>query len=262
MLADAWFTPPLKLAKPFPAAICPGGLSVIVMEASPGMLDGDRYELEWIVGAGARAAATTQSYAKVHPCPRSGAVQTVRIAVGEGASFVHAPLPMMLYADASFRGSVRADLAPGASLMMLDVLGAGRIHHADGEAFRYRLYEHELVVTAPDGVALESRVRFAPGEQTPGAPGVFERDTHVGMLHAFGPFAGPPAVDALLAAAERHRAVRSGASLLDRGGLAAVVLGSSAWDVHRALVSMGRSLAALAAERAPAGGAPFAWPGW
>lgn len=261
VLGDAFFTPPMKLAKPFPVDGRPAGAAVVVMEASPGMLAGDRYEMDWSIGSGARAAATTQSYAKVHPCPAGGAVQTIRIAVGEGASFIWVPQPMQLHADASFRGSVQAELASGASLMLLDTLGAGRIHHA-GEAFRFRLFEQEVTVSVEGRIALASRVRYAPAEQSPGAPGAFGGDTHVGTLFGFGAFADQGAVETVLAAAERRRGVRAGASLLDHGGLAAVVLGSAAWDVHRTLVAMGRELAAIAGRRASDGCAPFAWTEW
>lgn len=262
VLSDAYFTSPLKLTKTFPVEGASRGVFVTVMDVSPGLMDGDRYTLDWSVGEGCSAAVTTQSYAKVHPCPRLGAVQTTRIAVGAGASLVYAPQPAMLYADASFRGSMKVELAPGASLLLLDTLCAGRIHYGAGEAFQYRLYENELLVAAQGKTAAASRLRFAPGEQTLHAPGVFEHYTHIGTLYGFGPFVARAAVEALLSEAERHRGVRCGVSLLARYGLAATVLGTSAWEVQEALLAMGRAFAAFAAEHAPPECAPFAWPGW
>ena len=257
-LADTYFTAPLKLAKPFPD-LATGGLAVTVMDASPGMMDGDRYVMEWRIGPGASAAVTTQAYGRVHPCPRDGASQSVRIFVGEGASLVYAPQPAMLYADAAFKGSLTAELSSGASLIILDTLCAGRVHYG-GEAFRYRLYENELTVIAQGKTALASRVRFAPGEQMLRLPGVFERDTHVGALYGFGPFAGRAAAEALWARAEKRSGVRCGVTVLAAGGVAAAVLGRSAWEVHETLMAMGRALAAFAAAHAPGEGAPLTWP--
>jgi len=262
-LGDVCCTAPLKLAKPFPVEGHPGGVLAIVMDVSPGLMDGDRYELAWDIGPGSSLAVTTQSYAKVHPCPEGGAEQETRIFVGEGASLVYAPQPAMLYADASFRTRTRVELAPDASLLLLDTLCAGRVHYGAGEAFRYRLYESEVVITRRGRVAAASRMRLAPGEQELGLPGVFESDTHVGKLYGLGPFAAGPLAETLLAEAdraERGARVRCGVSPLAEGGVAAVVLGASAWEVHGTLLRLGRAFAAFARETLPAACPPPAWP--
>ncbi|MCI3923885.1 urease accessory protein UreD [Paenibacillus sp. TRM 82003] len=265
VLRDAYFTSPLKLTKTFPVAGPSLGCSATVMDVSPGLMDGDTYELAWTVEPGCSAAVTTQSYAKVHPCPRIGARQTTSIVVGAGASLVYAPQPTMLYADAAFRGTLDVELAPDASLLLFDALCAGRIHYGGGEAFRYALYDNDLRITAGGRLCAANRMVVCPAELPVAAVGAFESFTHVGTLYGFGPFVGADAVEALREAAAAAPVVaaggvRCGVSLAARYGLTATALGGSAWQVQEALLAMGRAFVACAAERAPAECAPFAWP--
>ena len=257
-LVDAYFTSPLKVKRTFPVGET--GAAVTVMDVSPGLMDGDVYGLDWTVGSGCSVYATTQSYAKVHPGPRIGSEQTTVIRVEAGASLVYAPQPVMLYADGALKASTRVELADDATLLLFDAMCAGRIHYGEGEAFRFRLYETELEVRAQGRLAACGRQRFAPAEQTLGSIGLFERDTHAGTLYAFGPSASRDAVEALRPVAERAAGVRCGVSLLARYGLAATAVGRTAWEVQAALESIGRAFAAYAAERAPRGCAPIAWP--
>ncbi|TLS54302.1 hypothetical protein FE782_02870 [Paenibacillus antri] len=265
-LTDAYFTSPLKLTKTFPVEGTDGGVSATVMDVSPGLMDGDDYALAWSVGDGCSVGVTTQSYAKAHPSPRFGARQTTTIAVGSGASLVYAPQPTMLYADAAFASRTRVELADNATLLLFDTLCAGRVHYGEpGEAFRYRSYESDLLVTAQGRVAAASRVRFAPSEQSLQSIGAFERDTHVGALYAFGPFAGRGAAEAMAgeASALTHSGadgLRCGVSALARYGVAAVASGRSAWEVHGALLRIGRAFAAYADAHAPPACARLAWP--
>ncbi|WP_309120115.1 urease accessory protein UreD [Paenibacillus sp.] len=264
-LTDAYFTSPLKLTKTFPVEGADGGVSATVMDVSPGLMDGDDYALTWSIGDGCSVGVTTQSYAKAHPSPRFGAKQTTTIAVGSGASLVYAPQPTMLYADAAFASRTRVELADNATLLLFDTLCAGRVHYgADGEAFRYRSFESDLLVTAQGRVAAASRVRLAPAEQSLQAIGAFEGDTHVGALYAFGPFAGRGAAEAMAVQASAltlgGAGLRCGVSALARYGVAAVASGRSAWAVHEALLRIGRAFAAYADAYAPPACARLAWP--
>ncbi|HZG78118.1 MAG TPA: urease accessory protein UreD, partial [Paenibacillus sp.] len=213
---------------------------------------------------GCSVGVTTQSYAKAHPAPRFGSKLTTTIRVGAGGSLVYAPQPTMLYADADLASLTRVELAENATLLLFDTLCAGRVHYSGGEAFRYRSYESDLLVTALGRVAAASRVRYAPAEQTLGAIGAFERDTHNGALYAFGPFAGRAALEAMAAEASALTrsgdGVRCGVSLLARYGIAATASGGSAWAVHGALERIGRAFARYAAAHAPPSCAPLAWP--
>jgi urease accessory protein len=258
VLKDAYFTSPLKLTKTFPVEGPSLGTAVTVMDVSPGLMDGDRYTLDWDIGKGCSVSMTTQSYAKVHPCPRIGARQTTTITVGEGASLIYAPQPMMLYADASFTGTVRVELAENASLLLYDTLCAGRVHFGEGEAFRYRLYENDLLVSVQGRLALANRMRLEPLEQTLPAIGIFERFTHLGTLYAFGPYVNRSTVEALRHAAEALPGVRVGVSLAARYGLTATAIGMSAWTVHEALLAMGHVFTAFAAEQSAPACMPFA----
>ena len=66
-IASKYHTAPIKIAKAFPLD---GRLGVIVMDVSPGLLDGDRYDFQWNVEDGAHVYMTNQSFTKVHPSHR------------------------------------------------------------------------------------------------------------------------------------------------------------------------------------------------
>ncbi len=56
---------PLKIARTFELAN--GALGACIMDASPGMLAGDCYQLDFAVAADARVEVTTQGFTRVHP---------------------------------------------------------------------------------------------------------------------------------------------------------------------------------------------------
>lgn len=151
---------PLKLAKSFPLD---GGsrAGIIMMDVSPGMMAGDRYRIDLGLGPGADVYATNQSSTKVHPCGSLPSSQEVALRLGPGSRLDYRPEPVMLYTDGSLRSRTLVTLAPGALLMLSEVLGPGR--WLRGEAFRYRLYETELRVLYGESGDYEGAGRSGPG---------------------------------------------------------------------------------------------------
>lgn len=75
-LGDRYHSYPLKIAKAF--SFDEGQLGIYMMDASPGIMSGDAYELEWRFGENTKAFITNQSYTKVHPmlCDAEGVILT------------------------------------------------------------------------------------------------------------------------------------------------------------------------------------------
>ncbi len=249
VLADAYFRSPLKIAKTFRPADRRDGLAVTVMDASPGFMDRDEYALDWDVGEDCSVGVTTQSFAKIHPCPHGAARQHTRIRVAKGAALTYAPQPSIPYTGSRFHGLTEVSLAEGSSFLYMDVLCPGRTHR--GELFRYALYDNELRITVGGRPAAFNRLRIEPELHAMTMPGVWESFTHLGTLYGFGPFVRADTVERLRAAAGDR--LQSGVSLAASYGLVANVLGFSAWEVQEALAALGR-------EFARAGGDMFVWP--
>ncbi|MBD2844528.1 urease accessory protein UreD [Paenibacillus sp. IB182496] len=235
-LAERYHSAPLKIAKSFP--LRERQLGVIVMDVSPGMLAGDRYELEWVCEAGTHAYVTNQSYTKVHPSePAHPAMLRQRYVLGPDAVCEAMMEPLMLYREAALDNRTEVRLAPGAVWMQSEVLCPGRALR--GERFAYRRLDNRLRVQLGEELIFAQRQLIVPQEQRLGAPGAWGDATHAGMFYCMGDRVQPNHAGAVRQALGelpvRDRSLRWGVSPAYRHGLTVSVLGDSAWAVQEAL---------------------------
>jgi len=236
VMTSKYHTAPLKIAKAFPDG---AGLGVIVMDVSPGMLDGDRYELDWHCGRNSRLYVTNQSYTKVHPAgEKGGAVLKQSFVLGEGAVVEHMPEPVMLYRQAALRSETDVRLAPGSLWLQADVWCPGRTLR--GETFLYDRFDSRLSVRYGEELIGSQRQLIEPAAQQLHVPGGWGSATHMGTLLAFGDRIGMQQVEAVreAAAALPDRSAYGltiGASLTHRYGLAVMAAGTAAWPLQEAL---------------------------
>ncbi len=108
-----------------------------------GLLNGDSVTVDIEVRARAQAAFVTQASTKIYP-GRPGARQNVAASVAAGALLVVAPDPVVCYANARYVQCQEFDLAPSASLAVVDWLTSGRA--ACGERWAFESYESRLTV--------------------------------------------------------------------------------------------------------------------
>ena len=90
-----------------------------------GLLDGDRVRLDIELGKGARALVSTQGPTRVFRSPR-GCESRTFARVGAEASLLLVPDPLACCAGARFFQRTEVDLGASASLVLWDVLSAGR----------------------------------------------------------------------------------------------------------------------------------------
>jgi urease accessory protein len=109
-----------------------------------GLVGGDDIQLTADVMADARALVTTQASTKVYRSLRPS-TQSVTARVGERALLAVLPDPVVCFADADFVQNQRYDLAPDASLVVVDWMTSGR--HAAGERWKFSRYESRIDVT-------------------------------------------------------------------------------------------------------------------
>ncbi|WP_169732282.1 urease accessory protein UreD [Cohnella thermotolerans] len=135
-LTKRYHTAPLKIAKAFGLNDASGPqLAVVQMDASPGMLNGDRYGFDWSIGEKTRLYVTNQAYTRVHPCPRSDARAEMRFRLARDAVLEWMPEPVMLFREARYASSTEIELEPGAVCIAADLICPGRA--ARGEAFDF-----------------------------------------------------------------------------------------------------------------------------
>jgi urease accessory protein len=124
-----------------------------------GLVDGDALSVDARVGPGGALMLGTQASTKVFRGPR-GASQALSLRVDEGALAVVLPDPVVCFADATYAQRADVDLGPGASLVLLDGLHAGRV--ARGERWAFARYASRLDVRHEGRLALSDRLLLDP----------------------------------------------------------------------------------------------------
>lgn len=204
-----------------------------VMDASPGLFNGDRQEIECALEPGARLFLTNTASCRLHPSPLPEESRLVqRFTVTAGAVLEYFPEPTVPLTGARHRSETVVFLEAGGAALIGEMITPGRA--GSGERFRYdRLVSRTSVYwdgewTAWDTLRLEPR---GAGE----APG-FGEFTHAATLWVLAEGVGEPEASALrdLAALPENR-VYAGVSRLERNGLVLRMLGRSAWDLQCAL---------------------------
>ncbi|RAP75560.1 urease accessory protein UreD [Paenibacillus montanisoli] len=244
ILASKYHTAPLKIAKAFPMG---DALGVIVMDVSPGLLSGDRYELQWKIGHEAHLFLTNQSFTKVHPAPDSMGGSAIRqsFELGRNAIVESMPQPVMLYRDAVLESETVVRLEAGAVWMGAEVLCPGRTLR--GERFAYRSYKNRLNVYDGEELIYAQRQVIVPEQQLLSAPGCLAELTHTGVFYAFSDRIKACHAECVRSTLEAipnrsGHPIQWGVSLTYKHGLAVMAAGTAAWLIQEALAAVWRML--------------------
>ena len=163
-----------------------GRLLVQIISAAPGFFSGDCYELTIELGAGARAVILTPAASKIHSMPDGGwAAQSIRAAVGPGASLEIYPTLSIPFAHSDFRQRVEVSLADDARFGWMDPWAFGRIE--SGERYAFRRVSTRLRVDRDGRPLYRDGLELAPAERDVAAMGALEQATHAISGCWFGP---------------------------------------------------------------------------
>lgn len=242
---------PLKIARTFPSETRRGGLDVCVMDASPGLLCGDRHDYQWIVEAGAQVRITTQGATRVHPARAPGdpergdeadapfssrfSSQFLRARVAAEARLELWPETIIPFGGARFASHSEIEMDSSAHLTVFECLSAGRI--ARGEVFAFDEVSLFTKIIDAHGPLFCARSRFHPVRFDPRGRFCFGEFLHWATLLRFGPaeqIGDAGAVQEKLPALRVH----GSASRLARGGAVLSILGQRACDVRDAALDM------------------------
>jgi urease accessory protein len=114
---------PLRIR--FPNA-APGALEAMIVNTAGGIAGGDRHDLDIRVEDGAALGVTTAAAEKVYRALGPDARIAVKLAVGEGARLSWLPQETILFDRARLARTIEAELAPGASLLIAEMVVFGR----------------------------------------------------------------------------------------------------------------------------------------
>jgi urease accessory protein len=187
-------------------------LPAILVTTSGGLAAGDRIRLSLAADTDAVATVSTQAAEKVYRSTGATTRFEVDIAVAAGAWLEWLPQETILFDGARLARATRIELATGGRLLAIEMLVFGR--RARGEAFTYGMLRDDW------RVRIDGRLAWADalGLEEPLAPAFAARAGLDGaaamatLLLAGGD--GAAARDAVRSSAERHPAVRIGASVV------------------------------------------------
>lgn len=229
---------PLKVAKTF--ALPDGGVSVIVMDASPGLLAGDSYRTRWRLFEGARVQIGAQGFTRAHPCRERPCALETRLEVATGAFLDWNPEPLVLYRDAWLCARNEAHLQRGATLLASEIWCAGRIER--GESFDFARFQNSWRVYREGVPLFASSLDLQPARFDPRALSACGDWTHAGNFWAFHEHASEAFKDALWDILENPspllHPVYAGASLLAHGGVMVSLLGRRAHDLQQTIAQL------------------------
>jgi urease accessory protein len=153
VLARCRSTLPLQVLAPValddPAAI------VSVLNPTGGLVGGDTLVIEVDAAPGAHACLTTPSATRVYRTASEATLQHVALRVASGAQLEWVPDHTIPYAGAALRQAIEADVADGATCVIVDAFAAGRV--ARGERWRFALLDATLSARDARGRLLHDR---------------------------------------------------------------------------------------------------------
>ena len=147
ILEDLSFTAPYKIMMPFEKEN--GGIQIMPLCASAGIMAGDSQEFSYHVKEGADLEVLSQSFEKIHKMDEGSATRTIEVQVDKNATLYYYPQPVIPFAQSAFDSKMTIHLEDATSrLFLLEIISCGR--NAHDERFQYRrldVYKRQVPCT-------------------------------------------------------------------------------------------------------------------
>ena len=175
-LQDVHFTAPYKIMRPFERKN--GGIQVMLLAASAGIMEGDRQEFQFQIQPGAQVEFVSQSYDKIHAMRGGCAKRFTHIRVASHASFCFNPQPTIPFADSAFENRMVIELEDATSaFQMSEIFSCGR--YASGERFAYEFYHNLVEIRRGAALIYRDNTRYDPKLFDMAGVGMYEGYTHL-----------------------------------------------------------------------------------
>lgn len=158
-----------------------GTLHLVLMNSSPGILDGDEYKIKVDVSAGCSLKLMTQSYQRLFTMKKT-ASQFMEVNIGVGSSFHFIPHPAVPHETSSFYAGNKIFLADDCRLIWGEVLTCGRKLSkgvsGSGEIFRFLKYHNLTQVYLNNKLVIKENLLMEPSRINVNDLGQLEGYTH------------------------------------------------------------------------------------
>lgn len=179
ILEDLSFTAPYKIMMPFEKEN--GGIQIMPLCASAGIMAGDSQEFSYHVKEGADLEVLSQSFEKIHKMDEGSATRTIEVQVDKNATLYYYPQPVIPFAQSAFDSKMTIHLEDATSrLFLLEIISCGR--NAHDERFQYRRFSSKVLLYRGDKLIYRDNTRYEPDKMPMEGIGMYEGYTHMANL--------------------------------------------------------------------------------
>ena len=177
-LRDAYVTQPFRIV-PVGQYETDGASYLMIMSSSPGILSGDKYDIQVNVKNKARLQLQSQSYQRLFNMEHD-ASQIMTVKMHTGTSFSYVPHPVVPHEDSTFKSHNKIYIDDDCDLTISEIITCGRKH--SGESFKYAHFQNLVEVYHHDHLILKDNVLLKPEIMPLESLGLLEGYTHQGTL--------------------------------------------------------------------------------
>lgn len=151
----------------------------IIMSSSPGILDGDCYQLDIELEKGSALQLQSQSYQRLFNM-KDEAVQQLNISMEDDTSFAYVPHPVVPHEDSNFKSKAKINIGENSQVIMGEIITCGRKHY--GELFKLKKFQNLTEIYHKDKLMVKDKVLIQPDLIPIKSIGNLEEYTHQGTL--------------------------------------------------------------------------------
>jgi urease accessory protein len=177
-LKNCFFTAPFKIAD-ITENKNDHCLQLMLMSSSPGILDGDEYQIKIDLEEDCSLQLKTQSYQRLFDM-KKGASQTMEVHMGKRSSFCYLPHPSVPHKSSDFVATNNIYLSEGCSLTLGEVLTCGR--KLNGEEFAFTKYQNLAKIFLNGRLVVKENLLIIPSKINVKSIGQLEGFTHQASL--------------------------------------------------------------------------------
>lgn len=234
-LKNAFFSTPFKIAN-ITEDKKAKTLHLMLMSSSPGILDGDQYQLKIALEEGSSLQLHTQSYQRLFNM-KQGASQSLEVHLSSNASFCFLPHPSVPHAQSVFRSVNKIYLSENCSLLFGEILTCGR--KLNGEAFMFSKYHNKTAIFLENKLIIKENLLIEPATINLNALGQLEGFTHQASLIYLHPSVEiKTLIDLLTEYLTDQAGIIFGITSPAANGIIVRILGNKAEQLHDCLKTM------------------------
>lgn len=174
IVSDSYFTPPFKLLRPFYGKN--NIMRLCLVNVSPGVLEGDNYNITVNMKKASLLELYSQSYSKIFKMNGGFAVQKVDIDMEEGCTLAYMLKPILPYEDSDFRGETNIRLSKNCNVIFREIISCGR--YKRNEVFSFKSFKSRTKVFYEDKLLFMDNTVLIPNKQQLNSIGLYDKFTH------------------------------------------------------------------------------------